>query len=639
MSINVQEETEKKRRQARKENRERAVQLLREGRGREAKEYFQRCVDITPDMAQHVIRAARERNIDCIVAPYEADAQLAYLAMSGLADIVVTEDSDLTLFGCQKILFKLIDSGDCVLYQRDQLGQVFGLQADHFSFDKFRYMCIMSGCDYLASLPGIGLGKAKSFWQKVTNPDLSNVLRKIPAYLKMPQISVSQDYIDRFIRANNTFLYQLVFDPVTRTERPVTPYPQSLNIDSLTYCGSYSPPHTALQMALGNMNIFTKIQVDDYDPDTFTVDNCEGKTRYGMIAAHRSMWRKEFLSEGPAINKSTVNKSATSSFAFEMKETHRAEVSSSQVSSVRTSSKGVEKRKVEISEDEVEKLLDEDNSPPLKKHKSDALKFSKVVGLSSDHPGDKKVVSKYFSSKKSVFIESSQVKRDHVPQGRRERTEDSGSWFGDIDKPAATPGFIYRPESQLRDQADKVLQEISNSPHYPESEEKKQRRNPFAKNLRSSVESVRLTANLDVDLTEASQDSVATITSSQLSICSVDPESLTFTSQTQESESKDQSPGKASSPVLKPSTGRMSGAPRVGLSRNVIKNSSSSSTQPSSISQSNNSSLSSKSRPGGARVSGLCRTGGNKSSDGMKQTSLAMFVKTNPKANLGKPKV
>lgn len=41
--------------------------------------------------------------MDCIVAPYEADAQLAYLNKIGVAQIVVTEDSDLLLFGCDKV--------------------------------------------------------------------------------------------------------------------------------------------------------------------------------------------------------------------------------------------------------------------------------------------------------------------------------------------------------------------------------------------------------------------------------------------------------------------------------------------------------------------------------------------------------
>ena len=59
---------------------------------------------------RQVIAAARERNIDCIVAPYEADAQLAFLNLSGLAQVILTEDSDLTLFGCDQVLFKLKDT-------------------------------------------------------------------------------------------------------------------------------------------------------------------------------------------------------------------------------------------------------------------------------------------------------------------------------------------------------------------------------------------------------------------------------------------------------------------------------------------------------------------------------------------------
>ena len=280
------------------EARERAMKLMKEGKGGEAKEFFQRCLDITPEMAQDVIRAARDRNVDCIVAPYEADAQLAYIATSGIADFIVTEDSDLTLFGCERVLYKMTVSGDCVLYEKEHLNKVFGLQADLLSFDKFRYMCITAGCDYLANLPGIGLGKAKNFWLNVTNPDLRNVLWKIPAYLKMPQVSVTQDYIEGFIRANNTFLYQLVFDPVTRKEKPLTPYPADLRdkIETLTYAGTYSPPEIAAQMALGNMNIRSQKLVDNFDPDMIEMNLNESRayTKYGKKALHRSMWCRDY---------------------------------------------------------------------------------------------------------------------------------------------------------------------------------------------------------------------------------------------------------------------------------------------------------------------------------------------------------
>jgi exonuclease-1 len=41
--------------------------------------------------------------VDVIVAPYEADAQLSYLSKANIAHIIITEDSDLILFGCKRV--------------------------------------------------------------------------------------------------------------------------------------------------------------------------------------------------------------------------------------------------------------------------------------------------------------------------------------------------------------------------------------------------------------------------------------------------------------------------------------------------------------------------------------------------------
>lgn len=38
-----------------------------------------------------------------IVAPYEADAQMAFLAISGAVHAVITEDSDLLTYGCPRV--------------------------------------------------------------------------------------------------------------------------------------------------------------------------------------------------------------------------------------------------------------------------------------------------------------------------------------------------------------------------------------------------------------------------------------------------------------------------------------------------------------------------------------------------------
>ena len=46
------------------------------------------------------------------MARYEADAQLAFLSMSGQCDVVITEDSDLLTFGCKRLVYKMDQFGN-----------------------------------------------------------------------------------------------------------------------------------------------------------------------------------------------------------------------------------------------------------------------------------------------------------------------------------------------------------------------------------------------------------------------------------------------------------------------------------------------------------------------------------------------
>ncbi len=52
---------------------------------------------------QMLNQALRAENIDYVVAPYEADAQLCFLEKEGLVDGIITEDSDLLVFGCKQV--------------------------------------------------------------------------------------------------------------------------------------------------------------------------------------------------------------------------------------------------------------------------------------------------------------------------------------------------------------------------------------------------------------------------------------------------------------------------------------------------------------------------------------------------------
>jgi exonuclease-1 len=79
------------------------MSYLREGNVELARECFQKAVDITPQMAHNLIKMLREHRIEYIVAPYEADAQLAFLALGNHVDCVITEDSDLLAYGCPRV--------------------------------------------------------------------------------------------------------------------------------------------------------------------------------------------------------------------------------------------------------------------------------------------------------------------------------------------------------------------------------------------------------------------------------------------------------------------------------------------------------------------------------------------------------
>lgn len=58
-------------------------------------------------MIEVLIDVLHKLQIDVMIAPYEADAQIAYLVKEGIADIGISEDSDLLVYGCTNLVVKL----------------------------------------------------------------------------------------------------------------------------------------------------------------------------------------------------------------------------------------------------------------------------------------------------------------------------------------------------------------------------------------------------------------------------------------------------------------------------------------------------------------------------------------------------
>ncbi|KAG5504457.1 hypothetical protein JKF63_04909 [Porcisia hertigi] len=85
----------------------------------EAVQLLEKAVDISTELAHAVIQVLKEeRHVECIVSPYEADAQLAYLCRQGYVAAAASEDSDLIAYYCPCIISKLDTfSGKCEVLQ------------------------------------------------------------------------------------------------------------------------------------------------------------------------------------------------------------------------------------------------------------------------------------------------------------------------------------------------------------------------------------------------------------------------------------------------------------------------------------------------------------------------------------------
>lgn len=309
-------ETEAKRRENKETYRKKAAQCLLEGKRNEARECYQRCIECTPKMAVEVIKAMHGLGVDVLVAPYEADAQLAYLSKINCAQIIITEDSDLILFGCEKIFYKLDMNGDGQLVEKSKIISVTQFDSAD-NFERFRWMCILSGCDYLENLPGIGLGKAKKLLKQVKKNEIEQILKQASKVLKMPNLNVTNDYIEKFKKADNTFKYQVVFDPLLRKLVSINPYGENdamLANEDLTYAGFFYDDNIAFQHSLGNLHVNNREIVYDFNPNDW---NYKPPLKYSNnTPSHmKSIWSKSYKTNSKsnfvdnlfANNKNTSN--------------------------------------------------------------------------------------------------------------------------------------------------------------------------------------------------------------------------------------------------------------------------------------------------------------------------------------------
>jgi exonuclease-1 len=236
---------------------QKALELENSGNKALAGSFFSRSIDVTPEMAFEVSEAIKKLGVGVIVAPYEADAQLAYLSMNNVVDIVITEDSDLLVYGCQRVLYKLdfkTEQGKEIL--RQDIYRCPGF--DRLSDDTFLLTCILSGCDYLPALDKFGIRSALSIGTKAEGllsrqnnltVDSETFLLKVVLLIRLSGITdeaLDNGFVFLLQRAFQTFRHQTIFCTEEQTLKPLTPIVS--DIPDRAFLGEIYPPDIAIKV-------------------------------------------------------------------------------------------------------------------------------------------------------------------------------------------------------------------------------------------------------------------------------------------------------------------------------------------------------------------------------------------------------
>eukprot|EP00056_Hartaetosiga_gracilis_P018322 m.10495 g.10495 ORF g.10495 m.10495 type:complete len:749 (-) comp6632_c0_seq2:223-2469(-) len=205
------------------------TRLLKEGKEAEAAEYIQKGLDVNFSIRYKMICVCKLLDIRFVVAPYEADAQLAFMLKEGVIDAIISEDSDLIAFGSSDVFFKMDGNGFGLRLQFPRIRELTISDGKKNSFswkdltlEQFQSICILSGCDYLPKssdmhIKGISLKKASKYIC------LHGSIEKAVQWI-CTKFNVPEGFLVVFKDALAAFQHQVVFDTKMKVRCPFNSY-------------------------------------------------------------------------------------------------------------------------------------------------------------------------------------------------------------------------------------------------------------------------------------------------------------------------------------------------------------------------------------------------------------------------------
>ena len=243
-------------------------------------------------MAHSFILALRELNIEYYVAPYEADAQLAYLYITGAVDFIITEDSDLLAFGVDLAFFKMDNNGNGYEVDLSKIQKIKTFK----DFDKEMLLiaCILSGCDYLESIKGIGFKKAVKMVDDAGKDD--TFLEAMTIIRSDKKIEVPSKYEKKFMKAFLTFKFQKVYCPQRKKmvhlyDPLMSPHGEALDkFEKKDFLGLDLSDEVIQNIARGDIDPITHVPFRDDENEKYVVQRALGNKNNRQPATN-SNWK------------------------------------------------------------------------------------------------------------------------------------------------------------------------------------------------------------------------------------------------------------------------------------------------------------------------------------------------------------
>ena len=140
--------------------------------------FTKRTVRVSKEQNEEVKYLLKLLGIPVINAPGEAEAQCAELTKTGVVKATATEDMDTLAFASSIVLKKLFSSKGEPVIEID-FNKV--LEKLALTYDQFIDLCILSGCDYCPTIPGIGPKTALKLIRKYGNiEEIIKHSKKVP---------------------------------------------------------------------------------------------------------------------------------------------------------------------------------------------------------------------------------------------------------------------------------------------------------------------------------------------------------------------------------------------------------------------------------------------------------------------------